>query len=198
VLAAGEELDPAGAVTARTVEAGPSHVGEGTPSDEEGTASRKKRGKENVEEGESGSEVARKRGKRSVSVDSDELDHTPVVPTVTPPIKKKKKAKPGPLKPIASTMVCGECDKNFTVVCYDGVIHAENQTAYTKEHPQIPATYLCVPCCYNLGINPFEKAKKAAAKKAGGKDDRAKIVHYEERKGVVGLSDLCIEVSTFW
>lgn len=34
-----DELDPAGAVTARTVEAGPSHVGEGTPEDEDSTAS---------------------------------------------------------------------------------------------------------------------------------------------------------------
>jgi DNA repair protein RAD7 len=50
-----------------------------------------------------------------------------------------------------------------------------------------------VPCCYALGINPFEKAKKAT-KKAGGKDDRAKIVHYEERKGVLGLGDVCIHV----
>lgn len=73
---------------------------------------------------------------------------------------------------------------------------AELQTQYTKEHPNTPATYLCVPCCYTLGINPFEKAKKTAAKKAGGKDDRAKIVHYEERKGVIGLGDLCIEVRT--
>jgi DNA repair protein RAD7 len=122
VLAAGDELDPAGAVTARTVEAGPSHVGEGTPSDEEGSAaeaSRKKRGKARMEEGEaSGSELSRKRGKRSISVDSDELDQdTPATSAAaTPPTKKKKKAKPGPLKPIASIMVCGECDKNFTVV----------------------------------------------------------------------------------
>jgi DNA repair protein RAD7 len=33
VLGVDEELDPAGAVTARTVEAGPSLVGEGTPED---------------------------------------------------------------------------------------------------------------------------------------------------------------------
>lgn len=55
-------------------------------------------------------------------------------------------------------------------------------------------TWLCVPCCYSLGINPFEKAKKTA-KKVGAKDDRAKIVHYEERKGVTGLSDICIQAS---
>lgn len=68
------------------------------------------------------------------------------------------------------------------------------QTAYTKEHPETSSTWLCVPCCYVLGINPFEKAKKTV-KKVGVKDDRAKIVHYEERKGVPGLSDLCIQVS---
>ena len=39
VISGEDELDPAGAVTARTVEAGPSHVGEGTPEDEDGTAS---------------------------------------------------------------------------------------------------------------------------------------------------------------
>ena len=117
VLEAGDELDPAGAVTARTVEAGPSHVGEGTPSDEEGESSGQPRGNGEQDEQSSEPEPARKRGKRSISVDSDELDQdTPVAPIITPPAKKKKKAKPGPLKPIAQSMVCGECDKNFTVV----------------------------------------------------------------------------------
>jgi len=110
-------------VTARTVEAGPSRVGEGTPSDEEGTAGEstgRKRGNGDLGEGESsGSELVHKRGKRSISVDSDELDDTPAASSATtPPVTKKKKAKPGPLKPIAQSMVCGECDKNFTVVCH--------------------------------------------------------------------------------
>lgn len=123
VLAAGDELDPAGAVTARTVEAGPSLVGEGIPSDEEGgPSSSKNRGAENVADGESsGSELLPKRSKRSISVDSDELDQDTPATATPPPAKKKKKAKPGPLKPIASSMVCGECDKNFTVV---GLIEA--------------------------------------------------------------------------
>ena len=78
-------------------------------------------------EGESsGSELVRKRGKRSISVDSDELDDTPAVSTATTPsVTKKKKAKPGPLKPIAQSMVCGECDKNFTVVRHFGVMRAK-------------------------------------------------------------------------
>ena len=131
VLGVGEDLDPAGAVTARTVEAGPSRVGEGTPSDEEGTegeSSSRKRLKGDMEEGESSvSELVRKRGKRSISVDSDELDDTPAASTATTPsVTKKKKAKPGPLKPIAQSMVCGECDKNFTVVRHIGVMRAES------------------------------------------------------------------------
>lgn len=117
-------------MTARTVEAGPSRVGEGTPSDEEGTggeSSGKKRSKEDMGEGESsGSELVRKRGKRSISVDSDDLDDTPAASTATTPsVTKKKKAKPGPLKPIAQSMVCGECDKNFTVVRHVRVMRAK-------------------------------------------------------------------------
>lgn len=113
----------------------------------------------------------------------------------TPAIKNQGKS--GPLKPIGQFMDCGECGKQFTVV--SGLaLRSETpltcQTAYTKEHPSSPSTYLCVPCCYALGINPFEKPKKAG-KRTGTKDDRAKIVHYEERKGVEGLSDLCIQVS---
>lgn len=130
VLGASDELDPAGAVTARTVEAGPSRVGEGIPSDEEGAEGRsslKKRGKADLGEGESsGSELVRKRAERSISVDSDELDETPAASAATtPPAKKSKKAKPGPLKAIAQSMVCGECDKNFTVVCQFGEVWAE-------------------------------------------------------------------------
>jgi len=84
----------------------------------------KKRSKGDIGEGESsGSELVRKRGKRSISVDSDELDDTPAASTATtPPVTKKKKAKPGPLKPIAQSMVCGECDKNFTVVRHARVV----------------------------------------------------------------------------
>jgi hypothetical protein len=111
VLPAGDELDPAGAVTARTVEAGPSNVGEGTPSDDEEAtgSSRKKRGTETTSEAESG----RKRGKRSISVDSDDLDDTPAAST---PVTTKKTAKPGPLKAVGARMACGECGGNFTVV----------------------------------------------------------------------------------
>jgi hypothetical protein len=70
------------------------------------------------------------------------------------------------------------------------------QTNYTKEHPVNQNTWLCVKCCYDLGIDPFAKAKKAVKKKAPAKDDRAKIVHYEQRKGAEGLGDICINVRT--
>lgn len=71
------------------------------------------------------------------------------------------------------------------------------QTAYTKEHPTNAQTYLCVQCCYALGIDPFVKPKKAAVKKAVKKQDRAKIVHYEQRRGVNSLGDICIQVNVF-
>lgn len=70
------------------------------------------------------------------------------------------------------------------------------QTAYTKEHPKQPSTWLCVQCCYALGINPFEKVKKSKAKAAPQKkEDRAKIVHYDTKKGTLALSEICINVS---
>lgn len=72
------------------------------------------------------------------------------------------------------------------------------QTAYTKEHPTNAQTYLCVQCCYALGIDPFARPKKAAAKKAVKKQDRAKIVHYEQRRGVSSLGDICIQVNVFF
>lgn len=70
------------------------------------------------------------------------------------------------------------------------------QTAYTKEHPNRPSTWLCLNCCYALNIDPFAKPKKAAKKAVARKEDRAKIVHYEERKGVTQLGDLCIQVGS--
>jgi hypothetical protein len=150
-------------------------------------------------------EVSKRRRpkKRSASVDSEDLDvATPSTnaPGPTTPVVERK-VKPGPLKAVGQFMTCGECAKKFTVVrpsLFGGRGDHDltpNQTAYTKEHPKISSTYLCVPCCYVLGINPFEKAKKPSKKATGGKDDRAKIVHYEERKGAAGLSDLCIQVS---
>ncbi len=70
------------------------------------------------------------------------------------------------------------------------------QTAYTKDHPTQPSSWLCVSCCYALGIDPFAKAKKASKPIAiAKKEDRAKIVHYEQRKGVASLGDMCIEVN---
>ena len=70
------------------------------------------------------------------------------------------------------------------------------QTAYTKEHTTRPSSWLCVNCCYSLGIDPFAKPQKAAKLKvATTKEDRAKIVHYEHRKGVTPLGELCIQAS---
>jgi DNA repair protein RAD7 len=57
------------------------------------------------------------------------------------------------------------------------------------------STWLCVKCCYDLGIDPFAKIKKVPKKKAPVKEDRAKVVHYEARKGVAPLGDICIHVS---
>jgi DNA repair protein RAD7 len=72
---------------------------------------------------------------------------------------------------------------------------ANVQTTYTKEHPTTSGTWLCVKCCYALNIDPFAKPKKSAPqKKAATKDARGKVIHYEERKGVTPLGDLCIHV----
>ena len=101
--------------------------------------------------------------------------------TATP--STKPSAKKQPLKGVGEFMDCGECGKKFTV------------TVYTKEHPAQPMTWLCVDCCYALGVDPFAKPKKAAAKKgAAKKDDRSKVVHFETRKGALTLGDICIKV----
>lgn len=177
--------DPANVVTDENVEAGPSRVGQGTPSlDEEGdlpVGFKRGRGTD------SGGDYQTKRA-RAASIDSDDLDadDTPVVdhnvrtPNLVPQSSTNVSA--GPMRPIGEFMVCGECVKRFTV------------TAYTKEHPTNAQTYLCVQCCYALGIDPFAKPKKAAQKKAVKKQDRAKIVHYEQRRGVNSLGDICIQL----
>lgn len=55
-------------------------------------------------------------------------------------------------------------------------------------------TWLCVKCCTKLGIDPFAKASKPKAVKKAKKEDRGKIVHYEQRKGVNPLGDMCIHM----
>lgn len=72
---------------------------------------------------------------------------------------------------------------------------ADRKTAYTKEHPSQPQTWLCLECCYALGIDPFAKPKKTKPKPAVAREVRGKITHYEERRGVNPLGEMCIEVS---
>ncbi|WVW84073.1 hypothetical protein I302_106102 [Kwoniella bestiolae CBS 10118] len=185
VIDPGDDLDPAGAVTARNVIAGPSEAGDGTATLENESKKRKRRG-----ESDDASVYSEPNAKktRAASVDSDDLDAEDA-PAPGPSNSKASaaaastaKVAPGPLGPVGSFMECGECAKRFTV------------TAYTKEHPSNPSTYLCVNCCYTLGIDPFAKVKKAPVKKAVKKEDRAKVVHYEQKKGVKALGDLCIQI----
>ncbi|ODN80538.1 hypothetical protein L202_02748 [Cryptococcus amylolentus CBS 6039] len=173
-------VDPANAVTGETVEAGPSRVGEGTPVlDEPGDLPVGfKRGRGTDSEG-----VPTPKRSRAASIDSDDLDADDDY-AARPSTSRAEKAPSkgvarGPVKAIGQFMDCGQCEKKFTV------------TAYTKEHPSQPQTWLCVQCSYALGIDPFAKPKKAAAKKAP-KKDRAKIIHYEQKKGVKTLGDMCI------
>ncbi|OCF32992.1 DNA repair protein RAD7 [Kwoniella heveanensis BCC8398] len=148
-----------------------------------------------VEATPSGRAPVRKRT-RGASIDSDDLDAdnipeagpsspAPVAAAIqSTAVNGSGGVQPGPLKPVGEFMDCGQCTKRFTV------------TAYTKEHPSKPSTFLCVNCCYALGIDPFAKPRKTAVKKkaSGKKEDRAKIIHYEERKGVLPLGDLCIQM----
>ncbi|WWD17162.1 hypothetical protein CI109_101600 [Kwoniella shandongensis] len=187
VLEDSNHLDPAGAVTARTVVAGPSEVGEGVPDVQVGGAKRKRDGESDSESG-----LITSKRTRAASIDSDDLDadNGPVAgpsksatPVVDFPAFASSAA--GPLKAVGEFMDCGQCGKKFTV------------TAYTKEHPTHASTFLCVNCCYALGIDPFAKPKKGAAvkkKPVAKKDVRSKVVHYEERKGVNPLGDICIHL----
>ncbi|WVN87558.1 uncharacterized protein L203_102741 [Cryptococcus depauperatus CBS 7841] len=128
---------------------------------------------------------------RTASIDSDDLDADDGALAVASNTHNQRRnnnvssstaVEPGPLKSIGEFMDCGECGKKFTV------------TAYTKEHPSTSQTYLCVQCCYALDIDPFAKIKKVSAKKVTKKQERAKIIHYEEKKGVQTLGDMCIKL----
>ncbi|ORX35761.1 DNA dependent ATPase [Kockovaella imperatae] len=122
-------------------------------------------------------EPLRKRA-RQASIDSEDLDAP-----ASPAVAEGPRVSARPLKAVGEFMDCGECTQRFTV------------TGYTKEHPSYAQTWLCVKCCWSLGIDPFEKAKKASKPKAvPKKDERNKIVHYEQRKGAVLLSEMCIEL----
>ncbi|WVQ80246.1 hypothetical protein IAT38_002351 [Cryptococcus sp. DSM 104549] len=184
-----DEVDPANAVTGRTTVAGPSQVGEGTPVVDDGYGGSGKRGRED----DDSTAGDRNKKPRAASIDSDDLDAEDALPVSGPSRSSVPSAStsatpaartaPGPLRPVGEFMECGECSKRFTV------------TAYTKEHPTNGSTYLCVNCCYALGIDPFAKAKKGPAKKkAPAKKDRAKVIHYETRKGAPALGDLCIQL----
>lgn len=73
------------------------------------------------------------------------------------------------------------------------------QTAYTKPHPTKPNAFVCFDCCTILGIDPFAKTKKPAAKRAPAKgkkkEESRKLVSYEQRKGAINLAELCIKVT---
>ncbi|WWC70134.1 uncharacterized protein I206_104081 [Kwoniella pini CBS 10737] len=179
-----DQLDPAGAVTAHNVIAGPTDAGDGTVELKDENRKRK-RGVVSDED-----EPLNKRN-RAASIDSDDLDANDVPPvesskpSSTPNvIAPAENVAPGPLRAVGEFMECGQCAKRFTV------------TAYTKEHPSKASTYLCVNCCYTLGLDPFAKVKKAPIRKKapGKKEDRAKVVHYEQKKGALALGDLCIQL----
>ncbi|WWC62122.1 uncharacterized protein I303_104713 [Kwoniella dejecticola CBS 10117] len=183
VIDAQDGLDPAGAVTAHNVIAGPTDAGDGTAQLEDETRKRKR-------DDDTDEEAVNKRN-RAASINSDDLD-ADNIPEAGPSktVSNTKSATPaanvapGPLKAVGEFMECGQCAKRFTV------------TAYTKEHPSQPSTFLCVNCCYALGIDPFAKVKKPPMRKKMPvqKEDRAKVVHYEQKKGVLALGDLCIQI----
>ncbi|WVF71311.1 hypothetical protein IAT40_006114 [Kwoniella sp. CBS 6097] len=197
VIDPAEVLDPAGAVTARNVIAGPAEAGDGTAQLEQGESSRKRQ-RESTGDPSPDRRAPVKKRTRGASIDSDDLDADHIAEagpsspaaahadSVAPAAASNTSlgVQPGPLKSVGEFMECGQCSKRFTV------------TAYTKEHPSKSSTFLCVNCCYALGIDPFAKPKKTAVKKKapGKKEDRAKVVHYEERKGVHTLGDLCIQL----
>jgi DNA repair protein RAD7 len=153
-------------------------------------------------------------------VDSDELDDEDFVPAA----KRAKvsaatsravssealsSASNTGLRGIGEFMPCGECSQRFTVVSWvasiAGSFRLANsvsyslKTAYTKPHPTKPNAYVCFDCCTVLGIDPFAKTKKPAAKRAPAKsqkkDSRNKVISYEERKGAAKLAEMCIKVS---
>ncbi|WRT66508.1 uncharacterized protein IL334_003467 [Kwoniella shivajii] len=163
VIEGQQDSDPAGAVTARNVVAGPSQVGDGTTDLEAETKKRKRRG--GTDSGSDYSEPIPKKT-REASIDSDDIDadHTrpsgPIKPKASTSTTTASIIAPGPLKPVGDFMECGQCAKRFTVV------------------------------------HPFAKVKKAPVKKtvAGKKESRAKIIHYEQKKGVLALGDLCIQI----
>jgi DNA repair protein RAD7 len=215
-------LDPAGAVTARTVTAGPSQVGEGTPVDEDGSVgSRRKK----IKVGESChislaamSSVTQMlrmtttltRSTRPCQGSEESEGHQSTLTTST---LRLLPGRANPLPQFRRRTAQSDRDRSRRSESSWNVenartsspwcVHlgtevgfvADVQTTYTKEHPTTSGTWLCVKCCYALNIDPFAKPKKAAPqKKAVTKDARGKVIHYEERKGVTPLGDLCIHV----
>ena len=191
VLPAGDDLDPAGAVTARTVEAGPSHVGEGTPSDEEGSASgsaRKKRSKRDDSEADS----TRKRGKRSISVDSDDLDDTPAAST--PVATKNNNVKPGPLKAVGGRMACGECGKNFTVVSLALSTRLSCRLNTPKNIPILPLPTYVSPVATLLESTLSKRQKRRLPKRLAARTIEPRLFITKRERG---LLDWAISVSRY-
>ncbi|RSH94126.1 hypothetical protein EHS25_006780 [Saitozyma podzolica] len=178
---------PAGAVTARTVTAGPSQVGEGTPVDEDGSVgSRRKKIKE-----------ARKRG---ASVDSDDLDaETSAGPSKSAtPIPKKNAQSDRDRSRRSESSWNVENARTSSPWCVHlgtevGFV-ADVQTTYTKEHPTTSGTWLCVNAATPSTLTHLPNQEGSASEKGGDKDARGKVIHYEERKGVTPLGDLCIHM----
>jgi DNA repair protein RAD7 len=150
-------------------------------------------------------------------VDSDDLDEEDFVPAA-----KRVKASASTsravsrddtpisnsgLRGVGEFMPCGECGERFTVVCPFPFLRPAAwlmmssivQTAYTKPHPTKSNAFVCFDCCTILGIDPFAKTKKPAAKRAPAKgkkkEESRKLVSYEQRKGAINLAELCIKVS---
>lgn len=169
--------DPANVVTEPIVEGGPTEVGEGIPEYDDDVASSR---------GAKRKSVSKRNGRVDDDVDSDGLDDEGFIPN--------KKARSGAstgastptgssaLKNIGEFMNCAECTVKFTV------------TAYTRPHKLLPG-YYCYECAIANGIDVFAKPKKpkAPAKKTK-KEERGKVIHYEEILGPVGLGDMCIKL----
>ncbi|KAJ9104542.1 hypothetical protein QFC21_002038 [Naganishia friedmannii] len=187
--------DHGGAYTDRNTQSGPVEAGQGTPvydddiqneNDKAPIANSSKR--KGIDKGEE---------KVPEDVDSDELDdedfvlaakRTKVSAVPSRAVSSDGVSTPSTtgLRGIGEFMPCGECNQRFTV------------TAYTKPHPTKPNAYVCFDCCTVLGIDPFAKTKKTAAKRAPAKnqkkESRNKVISYEERKGAVKLAEMCIKM----
>ncbi|KAF9519693.1 hypothetical protein BS47DRAFT_1336788 [Hydnum rufescens UP504] len=146
-----------------------------SPSKKKATATEKAKAKAKAKAAAQAKKKARGDGDYEDDDDDDEDEYSALSKsTASKPVAA---AKPS----IGSFENCANCSKKFTV------------TRYTPAASPPPG-YLCHDCAKASGTDPFKKPAPKQQRK--GRQDKRKIVNYEEKDRVDTLAQLCIRVVT--